>query len=114
MTPITKQELECLMAYISSFYLLHQKGFTRGYIFGTKFYIVKFDSQFGNILIRGLNSTNRFRFINDFGMYALKQLFELYEPEEGYFVFGAGDSLFMTTIFHDTLKVKRINKTDLQ
>ena len=114
MVPITKSELQSLMVYISSFFLLHQKRFEYGYIYGTKFHVIRFDSEAGNLVIMGLSKDDRFEFIKDFGKYALKQLLKSYEPDGGYFIFKAENSLFMTTVFRDHLKVKRIKEEDLK
>lgn len=101
------------MSYIASFYLLHQPDFECGYLYGRKFYIIRFDSEFESIVVKGLTEENRSGFITDFGEYALSRLMELYKPNEGYFIFNANDKLFMTSIVKDKLFVKEITDDDL-
>jgi len=113
MNKIKKSEIESLMVYISSFFLLHQKGFRHTYIYNSKFYIVKFDSEFSNIIVKGLTEVDRNGFIKEFGQFALRSLFDFYKPETGYFIFNSDNSLFMTAIFNGKIKVKRITEKDL-
>ncbi|HNX01910.1 MAG TPA: hypothetical protein PKK33_11125, partial [Candidatus Cloacimonadota bacterium] len=110
MNQITKDEVESLMVYIASFFLLHQKRFEHGFVFGTKFYIVRFNAEMSNIVVKGLVDKDRFSFIKEFGRYSLSELLKMYKPEHGYFVFSVNEKLFMTTVFNDRFKVKRINK----
>jgi hypothetical protein len=83
------------------------------YIYDGKFYIVRFDSEFSNIIVKGLVESDRNKFIKEFGQFALRNLFDLYNPETGYFIFNSDNSLFMTAIFNDKIKIKRITEKDL-
>lgn len=114
MSQITKDELESLLVYVSSFYLLHQKRFERGYIFGKNFYVARFNTDMSNIVVKGLTDKERFSFIKDFGTYALSELLNQYKPEHGYFVFSVDDKLFMSTVVKGRLKVKKIKNEDLK
>lgn len=102
------------MIYIASFYLLHQKRFERGYVFGKNFYVARFNTDMSNIVVKGLTDSERFSFIKDFGTYALSELLNQYKPEHGYFVFSVDDNLFMATVIEKRLKIKKIKKEDLR
>lgn len=114
MSQITRDEIESLMVYVSSFYLLHQKRFERGFIFGNKFYVAKFNTDMSNVSVKGLEEKKRFGFIKEFGMYALSELLVQYKPDHGYFVFSVDDKLFMATVVKGRLKIKKINREDLK
>ncbi len=111
---IKKAELESLMVYISSFFLLHQREFTHTFIYNKRLYVAKFDTEFSNIVVKGLTEPDRNKFIKDFGKFALRSLFDMYKPETGYFIFNSDSSLFMTAIFNDKIKIKRITEKDLR
>ena len=66
------------------------------------------------MIVKGWSASERGAFICDFGFYALQQLFKIYKPKEGYFIFNAEDQLFLTAIVQGKLKLKRIREEDLK